>query len=96
MGFPNAKNDVCCILSWFSGAFSRPSFKVFSSYVVSFIQLGKEAHTASMVKAVSTVFLAKSLSGLLAKYRGTAYFFQLTKVQEFSHLINKRTLGKCP
>jgi SRSO17 transposase len=62
MRFPNAKNDVCCILSWFSGAFSRPSFKVFSSYVVSFIQLGKEVHTASMVKAVSTVFLAKSLS----------------------------------
>jgi SRSO17 transposase len=29
---------------------------------VSFIQLGKEVHTASMVKAVSTVFLAKSLS----------------------------------
>ena len=62
MRFPNAKNDVCCILSWFSGAFSRPSFKVFSSYVVSFIQLGKEIHTASMVRAVSTVFLAKSLS----------------------------------
>ena len=62
MRFPNAKNDVCCILSWFSGAFSRPSFKVFSSYVISFIQLGKEVHTASRVKAVSTVFLAKSLS----------------------------------
>lgn len=62
MRFPNAKSDVCCILSWFSGAFSRPSFKFFSSYVVSFIQLGREAHTASMVKALSTAFLAKSLS----------------------------------
>jgi SRSO17 transposase len=62
MRVPNAKNDVCCILSWFSGAFSRPSFKFFSSYVVSFIRLGKEAHTASMVKAVSTIVLVKSLS----------------------------------
>jgi SRSO17 transposase len=62
MRFQNAKDDICCILSWFSEAFSRPSFKVFSSYIVSFIQLGKEAHTASMVRALSTIFLAKSLS----------------------------------
>ena len=62
MRLPNAKKDICCILSWFSESFSRPSFKVFSSYIVSFIQLGKEVHTASMVKTVSTVSLGKSLS----------------------------------
>jgi hypothetical protein len=62
MRLPNAKSDVCFILSWFSQRFSRPSFKIFSSYIVSFIQLGKETHTASMVKSISTAFLEKSLS----------------------------------
>jgi SRSO17 transposase len=62
MRFQNAKDDVCFILSWFSGAFSRPSFKLFSSFIVGFIQLGKEAHTSSMVKILSTSFLEKSLS----------------------------------
>ncbi len=61
MKLSNAKSDVCFILSWFSEVFSRPSFKVFSSYIVSFIQLGKKAHTASMVRALSTTFLEKSL-----------------------------------
>jgi len=45
----NAKEDNRLVLSWFSEAFSRPSFKIFSSFVVGFIQLGKEAHTSSMV-----------------------------------------------
>jgi hypothetical protein len=62
MRLPNAKSDVCFILSWFSQRFSRPSFKIFSSYIVSFIQLGKETHTSSMVKSISTAFLEKSLS----------------------------------
>lgn len=62
MRFQNAKSDVCFILSWFSGAFSRPSFKLFSSFIVGFIQLGKETHTSSMVKTLSTSFLEKSLS----------------------------------
>ncbi len=62
MRFQNAKDDVCFILSWFSGGFSRPSFKLFSSFIVSFIQLGKEAHTSSMVQTLSTSFLEKSLS----------------------------------
>ena len=56
MRFQNAKDDVCFILSWFSGAFSRPSFKLFSSFIVGFIQLGKEAHTSSMVKTLSALF----------------------------------------
>jgi SRSO17 transposase len=62
MRFENAKSDVCFILSWFSGAFSRPSFKLFSSFIVGFIQLGKEVHTSSMVKTLSASFLEKSLS----------------------------------
>ena len=62
MRLPNAKSDICFILSWFSQRFSRPSFKIFSSYIVSFIQLGKETHTSSMVKSISTAFLEKSLS----------------------------------
>ena len=35
----NAKEDIRLVLSWFSEAFSRPSFKIFSSFVVGFIQL---------------------------------------------------------
>ena len=50
MRFQNAKEDIRLVFSWFSDAFSRPSFKIFSSFVVGFIQLGKEAHTSSNVK----------------------------------------------
>jgi len=62
MGYQNARQDVCLILSWFSDAFSRPSFRIFSSFVVGFIQLGKEIHTSSMVQSVSRSFLSRSLS----------------------------------
>jgi hypothetical protein len=60
MRFKNAKQDIQDILSWFSEAFSRPSFKLFSSFIISFIQLGKEGHSSSMVQSLTP--LSKSLS----------------------------------
>jgi len=58
--FKNAKQDIQDILSWFSEAFSSPSFKFFSSFIINFIQLGKEVHTSSMVQALTP--FTKSLS----------------------------------
>ena len=62
MRFPNAKQDVLFILSWFQEAFSNPSFKLFSSFVMGFIQLGKEGHTSSKVQSLARSFLSRSLS----------------------------------
>jgi hypothetical protein len=62
MRFKNAKADLQTILSWFSNSFSRPSFKVFSCFIMGFIQLGKESHTSSMVQSLSFPFLHRSLS----------------------------------
>ncbi len=62
MGYQNARQDIRLILSWFSDAFSRPSFRIFSSFIVGFIQLGKEAHTSSMVQSLSRSSLFRSLS----------------------------------
>ncbi len=62
MRFTNAKQDVQFILSWFQEAFSSPSFQLFSSFVVGFIQLGKEGHTSSMVQSLARSFLSRSLS----------------------------------
>jgi SRSO17 transposase len=62
MRFQNAKQDVQFILSWFQEAFSSPSFKLFSSFVMGFIQLGKEGHTSSRVQSLARSFLARSLS----------------------------------
>lgn len=62
MGIPHAKQDVLFILSWFRKAFSSPSFKLFSSFIVGFIQLGKEGHTSAMVQSLSRSFLSRSLS----------------------------------
>jgi SRSO17 transposase len=62
MRFPNAKQDVQFILSWFEEAFSSPSFKLFSSFILGFIQLGKEGHTSSMVQSLARSFLSRSLS----------------------------------
>jgi hypothetical protein len=62
MGLQNAKEDIQYILSFFSETFSRPSFKIFSSFVISFIQSGKEAHTSSMVQSLTHPFLRRSLS----------------------------------
>jgi SRSO17 transposase len=62
MRFRNAKQEIQLILSWFQEAFSSPSFKLFSSFVVGFIQLGKEGHTSSMVQSLARSFLSRSLS----------------------------------
>jgi hypothetical protein len=62
MNSRNAKQDIQRLLSCFSETFSRPSFKIFSSFVIGFIQLGKEAHTSSMVQSLSFSFLHRSLS----------------------------------
>jgi hypothetical protein len=62
MELKNAKEDIQSILSSFSETFSRPSFKIFSSFVISFIQSGKEAHTSSMVQSLTYPFLRRSLS----------------------------------
>jgi len=56
MRFQNAKQDVQFILSWFEEAFSSPSF------ILGFIQLGKEGHTSSMVQSLARSFLSRSLS----------------------------------
>ena len=62
MELRNAKQDIRSILSCFSDSFSRPSFKLFSSYVIGFIQLGREVHTSSMVQSLSWSFLHRSLA----------------------------------
>ena len=61
MWLQNAKQDIPLILSWFSEAFSRPSFRIFSSFVVGFIQLGKEPHSSSMVQSVAQLSVRRSL-----------------------------------
>ena len=62
MKIQNAKQDIPKLLSCFSEVFSRPSFKIFSSFITGFIQLGKEAHTSSMVQSLTYPFLHRSLS----------------------------------
>jgi len=62
MGLRNAKQDIQFTLSFFSEDFSRPSFKMFSSFIMGFIQLGKEVHTSSMVQSVTGSFFHRSLS----------------------------------
>jgi hypothetical protein len=62
MKIENAKQDIQKLLSCFSEAFSRPSFKIFSSFIIAFIQLGKELHTSSMVQSLAHCFLHRSLS----------------------------------
>jgi len=62
MRIQNARQEIRNILSFFSESFSRPSFKIFSSFIISFIQLGKEVHTSSMVQSLVHSFLRRSLS----------------------------------
>jgi hypothetical protein len=62
MKIQNAKQEIQTILSFFSEVFSRPSFKIFSSFIIGFIQLGKETHTSSMVQSLTHPFLHRSLS----------------------------------
>jgi len=62
MRIQNARQEIRNILSFFAENFSRPSFKFFSCFIISFIQLGKEAHTSSMVQSLAHSFLRRSLS----------------------------------
>jgi len=62
MKIQNAKQEIQTILSFFSEVFSRPSSKIFSSFIIGFIQLGKETHTSSMVQSLTHPFLHRSLS----------------------------------
>jgi len=62
MEIQNAKQDIRELLSCFSESFSRPSFKIFSSFITGFIQLGKEAHSSSMVQSLTHPFVHRSVS----------------------------------
>ena len=62
MKIQNAKQEIPKLLSCFSKTFSSPSFKIFSSFITGFIQLGKEPHTSSMVQSLTHPFLRRSLS----------------------------------
>jgi len=62
MRIQNARQQIRNTLSFFSESFSRPSFKLFSCFIIGFIQLGKEAHTSSMVQSLAHSFLHRSLS----------------------------------
>ncbi len=99
MELRNAKQDIRFILSWFSDAFSRPSFKIFSSFIIGFIQLGKEVHTSSMVQSLSWPFLHRSLSSF-TRFLGENvwameeitkitldHFFQRLQIKEHSVLF---------
>jgi hypothetical protein len=86
----NAKKDVLLILSWFREAFSSPSFKIFSSFIVAFIQLGKEGHTSSMVHSLSRSFLSRSLSSFtrfLGKNVWALDEVWATALQKFFHTL---------
>jgi SRSO17 transposase len=62
MRIQNARQEIQNTLSFFSESFSRPSFKIFSCFIIGFIQLGKEFHTSSMVQSLAHSFLRRSLS----------------------------------
>ncbi|MBM3136476.1 MAG: transposase [Chloroflexi bacterium] len=62
MRIQNARQEIRNTLSFFSESFSRPSFKIFSCFIIGFIQLGKEVHTSSMVQSLAHSFLHRSLS----------------------------------
>ena len=90
MRIPNAKQDVLFILSWFQEAFSSPSFKLFSSFIVGFIQLGKEGHTSSTVQSLARSFLSRSLSSFtrfLGKNRWDMDEVLATALQKFFHAL---------
>jgi len=99
MNSQNAKRDIQKLLSCFSEVFSRPSFKLFSSFVIGFIQLGKETHTSSMVQSLSFSFLHRSLSSFtrflgqnvwaLEEVAGTALeqFFHRLRIKAHSVLF---------
>jgi hypothetical protein len=90
MPMKDSKNDVRFILSWFSNVFSRPSFRLFSTFIVGFIQLGKEAHTSSMVQSLAQSYLQRSLSSFtrfLGKSPWTAEDLVQIALQRFFRVL---------
>ena len=87
----NARQEIQNILSFFSKNFSRPSFKIFSSFIISFIQLGKEVHTSSMVQSLARSFLHRSLSSF-TRFLGEN-LWTAEKVTETALYQFFRTLG---
>jgi len=109
MRIENARQEIRDILSFFSESFSRPSFKFFSSFIIGFIQLGKEVHTSSMVRSlVHSILPHPSLSNFtrflgenrwtVEEVTGTALhrFFQTLRItiRDVLFLIVDDTLAK--
>lgn len=90
MAMKDSKNDVRFISSWFSNVFSTPSFRLFPSFIVGFIQLGKEAHTSSMVQSLAQSYLQRSLSSFtrfLGKSPWTAEDLVQIALQRFFRVL---------
>jgi hypothetical protein len=90
MQFKDARKDVLFILSWFHEAFSSPSFKLFSSFIVGLIQLGKEGDTSSMVQSLARSFLSRSLSSFtrfLGKHAWDMDEVLATALHQFFHTL---------
>jgi hypothetical protein len=91
MNMQHVKHDIQTTLSCFSEAFSRPSFKIFSSFVMGFIHLGREAHTSAMVQSLSCSFLHRSLSSFtrfLGNHVWAVEEVAEIAVQQFFHRLN--------
>jgi hypothetical protein len=94
MNNQNAKQDIQKLLSCFSEVFSRPSFKIFSSFVIGFIQLGKETHTSSMVQSLSFSFLHRSLSSFTRFLGQNVWALEKvaeTALEQFFHTLQIKT-----
>src|SRR3972149_10166901 len=94
MDIRNAKQDIQALLSCFSEAFSRPSFKLFSSFVIGFIQLGKEPPTPSMVQSLSFSFLHRSLSSFTRFLGQNVWALEEvagTALEQFFHRLRIKT-----
>jgi hypothetical protein len=94
MNIRNAKQDIQDLLSCFSEVFSRPSFKIFSSFIIGFIQLGKETHTSSMVQSISFSFLHRSLSSFTRFLGQNVWAMQEvaeTTLEQFFHTLRIKT-----
>jgi hypothetical protein len=90
----NAKQNIEIILSWFSEAFSSPSFKFFCAYVIGFIQLGKEAHTSSTVQSLIQSTWGRSLASFtrfLASYVWDQDQLVRTAVEHFFRTLKIKT-----
>jgi len=91
MRIQNARQEIRNILSFFSESFSRPSFKIFSCFIIGFIQLGKEVHTSSMVQSLAHSFLRRSLSSF-TRFLGQ-YLWAMEEVTETALHQFFQTLG---